>query len=180
MKFIVCIISRPNYAHSSVFREIAETIHFALLELGHDSIITSSLSFTDRIYIILGSNLIDFDGMKLPPCSILYNFEQIHKQSPWFNKRVIAEFKNYLVWDYSAQNIKAWQQYDVNRCQLLKLGYMHQLSRIKPTYKQDIDVLFYGSINERRRKILNDLHAIGLKIKVLPVGTYGKKRDDCA
>ncbi|MGK7910625.1 MAG: methyltransferase domain-containing protein [Synechococcus sp.] len=178
MKFTVCIISRPNYKHSSVFSEIAETIHFALLELGHDSIISSNLDFSDRIYIILGSNLIDFDTMQLPPCTILYNFEQVHDRSPWVNERVISEFKNYLVLDYNAENIQAWQHYGVNRCQLLKLGYMPQLSRINPPLNQDIDVLFYGSMNKRRRKILIALRARGIKIKVLPVGMYGKERDD--
>ncbi|MEM9534596.1 MAG: methyltransferase domain-containing protein [Cyanobacteria bacterium P01_E01_bin.45] len=55
---------------------------------------------------------------------------------------------------------------------------MPQLSRIEAPLKQDIDVLFYGSINERRRKILIDLRSRGLKVKALSGGLYGKKRDD--
>jgi hypothetical protein len=41
---------------------------------------------------------------------------------------------------------------------------------------QDIDVLFYGSINPRRRKILEELLALGVNLKVL-YGVYGEDRD---
>jgi hypothetical protein len=40
-------------------------------------------------------------------------------------------------------------------------------------------VLFYGSLNERRTRKLHDLLDAGLKVKVLPLGTYGAERDEC-
>ena len=43
-------------------------------------------------------------------------------------------------------------------------------------YNKDIDVLFVGGLTERRRKILNQLKILGIKIKHL-FGSYGQDRD---
>jgi hypothetical protein len=52
---------------------------------------------------------------------------------------------------------------------------MPQLTRIQPS-KEDIDVLFYGSLNERRVKVLGKLQEKGVKVTDL-FGVYGHKRD---
>src|ERR1700727_1551077 len=57
------------------------------------------------------------------------------------------------------------------------LGYVPELSQIKASPAQDIDVLFYGSLNERRTAILNALKNAGLKVHTV-FGIYGKKRDE--
>jgi hypothetical protein len=51
-----------------------------------------------------------------------------------------------------------------------------ELTRIKPAPEEDIDILLYGSLNERRLNILKQLHNIGLKVEAL-FGVYGKQRD---
>jgi hypothetical protein len=60
---------------------------------------------------------------------------------------------------------------------LCPIGYVPNLSRIKPTQKQDIDVLFIGSVNKRRRQILNSLQAAGIDIR-WGFDIYGQQRDD--
>jgi hypothetical protein len=50
------------------------------------------------------------------------------------------------------------------------------LSRIKPVPRQDIDILWYGSLNERRSHILQQLHDRGCIVKAL-FGVYGEERD---
>jgi glycosyltransferase involved in cell wall biosynthesis len=57
-----------------------------------------------------------------------------------------------------------------------KLGFQKELSRIKKSPHPEIDILFYGSLNERRQKILTQLEARGLKVKSV-VGLYGNERD---
>lgn len=52
---------------------------------------------------------------------------------------------------------------------------MPQLTRIPTVAHQDIDVLFYGAINERRKNILEGLIARGLRIEFLS-GVY---REEC-
>jgi hypothetical protein len=59
----------------------------------------------------------------------------------------------------------------------LKIGFQRELARLDSSTPKEIDVLFYGSVNERRKVILDGLEAKGLKVKVL-FGVYGKDRDE--
>jgi hypothetical protein len=52
-----------------------------------------------------------------------------------------------------------------------------ELSRIKIKVVKDIDVLFYGLINDRIAKILGDYKCSGLNIHT-SFGIYEKDRDD--
>ena len=59
------------------------------------------------------------------------------------------------------------------------IGYEDSLTKIPQLSedKKDIDVLFYGSMNERRKKVLDQLSANGLNVVVL-FGKYGSERDE--
>jgi hypothetical protein len=50
------------------------------------------------------------------------------------------------------------------------------LTRIPTDQEKDIDVLFYGSVNERRARILDELKSRGLNVVSL-FGVYGAERD---
>ena len=58
-KFAVTLVCPDGYIHSLALLEIAETINFALLNLGHDSILSTDLSAPHRRQIILGAHLLD-------------------------------------------------------------------------------------------------------------------------
>jgi hypothetical protein len=57
----------------------------------------------------------------------------------------------------------------------LPVGYHEKLELIEQRQEKDIDVLFYGCVNERRKKVLDEL--AGTKLVVL-FGKYGKERDE--
>jgi hypothetical protein len=175
MKFAVSIISPPAYQHSEAFREIGETIHYALLEMGYNSILTSQTDIPEHQHIILGSNLLPFYDIKISPNSILYNLEQITPDSPWLQPALLAILQQYPVWDYSQNNIKEFVQLGITSVQYLPIGYVPQLTRIDQA-EEDIDVLFYGSLNERRWHIIQSLKAHGVKAEAV-FGVYGNERD---
>jgi len=56
------------------------------------------------------------------------------------------------------------------------IGYVPELTRIAPAEKT-IDVLFVGSINERRGRILRQLARSGARVEAR-FNVYGKIRDD--
>ena len=175
MKFAVSIVSPQGYQHSKVFQEIGETIHYALLEMGHDSILTSQTDIPNRQHIILGSNLLPFYPTKISSRSILYNLEQITPDSPWLQSAFLDILRQYPVWDYSQSNIKQLTRLGITSVQHLPIGYMSQLTRICPV-DEDIDVLLYSSLNERRWHIIKSLKAHGVKAEAV-FGLYGKERD---
>ena len=176
LKFAVSIISPPNYLHSEAFREVAETIHYALLELGYDTVLSSKIDFSDRQHIILGANLLPSMTTLPPKGSILYNLEQVDLQSPWFQPAMLEFYKNYPLWDCSVKNIEQFHRLGIENVQHVPIGYVSQLTRISQSEEQDIDVLFYGSMNQRRQHIIDSLKLHGVNVLAV-FGKYGPERD---
>jgi hypothetical protein len=98
---------------------------------------------------------------------IIYNTE--HPSSPFMTPQYKSLLEEYPVWSY----------YPDGPGKYVPIGYMPQMSRIPKPQLQPVDVLFYGSMNERRLRILNKLVIRGLYVKVLRLGTYGAERDKC-
>lgn len=175
MRFAVAIVSAPNYPHSEAFREVAEALHHGLIALGHDSVLTRRLTHEKRRTIVLGSNLLPALGQRPPRKAILYNLEQVQAGSAWLTPQLLALFREYTVWDYSARNAARLVELGVSPPTLVPVGYVPELTRIVPA-TEDIDVLFYGSMNERRQRIIEALRARGLRVGTL-FAVYGPARD---
>lgn len=175
MQFAVAIVSPPGYLYSEAFREVAETVHYALLALGHDSLLTDRLDYDDRHTIVLGSNLLAHYGLEPPGNAILYNFEQVYEGSPWMTPALLALFRRYPVWDYSQANIEHLAAWHVPRLAHVRVGFVPELTRIAAV-PEDIDVLFYGSNSPRRRAVLDSLRARGFRVEWL-FGAFGVGRD---
>jgi hypothetical protein len=175
LRFAVSIISPPGYLHSEATREAAEAIHYGLLALGYDSILTSQTDCQDRRHILLCPNLLPHYPLPITHDSILYNLDQVSPDSPWFQPRLFELFRQYRVWDYSQRNIEELARAGIQGVRHLPLGYVPQLTRIARV-EEDIDVLFYGCLNARRLQVVTALRDSGLKIAVV-FGVYGPERD---
>ena len=176
MKFAVTIVSPPGYVHSAAFQEVAETIHYSLLALGHDSVLTSSGILEGRRHIVLGSNLLTTYRLPIGDNAILYNLEQVDPDSPWFRPELLDIFRRYTLWDYSGQNARALAAMGINVGHVLPIGYTKELTRFQPAAVQDIDVLFVGSLPPRRKQVLDQMTALGLRVAA-GFGLYGQQRD---
>lgn len=172
------VIVRPSgYQHSSAFLEIAETIMYGLKSLGYTALIVENEFSENNVNIILGVHLIHEDIMdKLPKSTIIYNLEQFDSQS-MLNNATFRKYKRFTVWDYSKRNIEKFKTLGFgNHIYHVPIGYVPELTRITKSSTQDIDVLFYGSINERRAQIIEELKQNGLNVVSL-FGVYGEERD---
>lgn len=176
MNFAVLIVHPPDYQHSECFREVAETIHHGLLRLGHDSILADNALIFGRQHIVLGSNLIAFHPIWPPEDSIVYNLEQLKDNHAWDNATFREVLRNYSVWDYSSDNKSELKKLGIAVETILPIGYSEHLTRIAKAADPDIDVLFIGSPNDRRLRLLDRMRALGLNVVHL-FGKYGKERD---
>lgn len=177
MKFNICIIQPKDYVHSMAFWELAELLLYSLHDLGHSAMIQFNKIDTDCKNILIGFHLLDIKyASQLPKNSVLINAEQFLGGTPW-NENILQWIRSFEVWDYSTQNIDFFKEQGLENIKYLELGYQKELSRIQKNLTQDIDVLFYGSINDRRSKILESLKESGLNVHA-SFGVYGKDRDD--
>jgi hypothetical protein len=178
MKFNICIVQPNDYIHVLAFWELAELIHYSLAELGHESHLQFKRIENDCTNIVLGCHLLGIELIpKMPASTIFINTEQIYADDTAWNNNIYEWARNFQFWDYSQQNIAKFNSLGISNVKLLQLGFQKELSRIKKDLNPDIDVLFYGSINVRRQKIIDELRARGLEVKSV-FGVYGKERDE--
>ena len=174
--YLISIIRPTGYVHSSCFQEIAETLDCALRGLGHRAAVVENIVDRQATNIVLGAHLLSEAEMKtLPAGTILYNLEQL--SSSHLSDQYYCLAERYQIWDYSPLNLAKWEE---RVClftpRLVEVGYVPELRRIVSRDEQDIDVLFYGSVNEHRREILVALERAGATVHCA-FGVYGKERD---
>jgi SAM-dependent methyltransferase len=174
MKLAICIVSPPGYVHSEVFREIGETLESAIRALNHDVVLTTQTDLPGRRTVVLGSNLLSRHPHNLTRGTILYNLEQV-EPGPWFESGTLELFRRYRVWDYSERNAAEFEKLALPRPRVVPIGWAPTLARIEPAH-EDIDVLFYGSMNERRWAVIEELLRSGVRVETA-FGVYGKARD---
>lgn len=144
-------ILTPPHRYNHGLDEVTVTIRCGLAHLA-----ATGFAMPDRP-IVVGAHLLATDI----PAAVLYNFEQ--HGSPQLNETTLDRFRRHEVWDYSPSNI-AWLAELGVKAKYVPIGYVPELKRIEPAATQDIDVLFYGLVNNRRRKILDGLRGAGLNV----------------
>jgi predicted O-linked N-acetylglucosamine transferase (SPINDLY family) len=174
----IVIVAPDGYAHSRAFDEFAETLLHGFRALGKEVAIARNAFDRHGLNIVLGANLLTAEtAALLPRRVVIYNLEQIYADSPWVTPTLLELFGKFEVWDYSRRNVAAIQTLAPQaRVKFVPVGSMPQMHRIAASEEQDIDVLFYGSINDRRRHILDELAKQGVKVKAA-FGVYGSERD---
>jgi SAM-dependent methyltransferase len=176
-KYQITLVRPEGFLHTEAFREVAETLQFGLRSVGHLAQIQDNAIDATATNIILGAHLLTVEDCgKVPRGSVLYNLEQLG--GPNLPKQFYELARRHQVWDYSLSNIDKWKQMGCAFPPVhVPLGYVPELNRIKASPIQDIDVLFYGSLNERRSGILKALKDAGAKVHTV-FGVYGKERDE--
>ena len=177
----VCLIKPKNYIHYLALQELAELIHFSVLELGLKSQITFNYCDNNPSTknIVLGAHLLNDNLIEdIPENTIIFNTEQIEWITENWKKKILnLARKNIIFWDYSQYNLDYLSKTINIKGKLFQIGYQKELNRINQNIDKNIDVLFYGSINTRRENIINKLKDRKINVKTL-FGVYGKERDD--
>ncbi len=163
-------VSVEGYPHTKAFNTVAMTLQKAVTDLGFASGIDHRAEKYVKNWngVVLGAHLLKGE---LSDC-IVYNLEQITPESPLVNEHYLSLLRKNRVWDYSKRNIAELKKLGVDAVHM-PVGYHSCLAKIPKGYLPQIDCLFYGSVNERRKIMLESVMAT-------PVfGIYGKKLDVC-
>lgn len=158
-----CVISRPN--DFNPFESVKNMIESKF----------SKLSEHDNTLVILGYNVgfniaeyrKKYPGWKI----VIYQLEQVfNNMSFWYNmnssnpgiidrtkqvKRSLLECDE--IWDYDLDNIEFLKTEGFTNIKHVPLFYSESVVREKRVIRKEYDILFYGSVNDRRAKYLSEL-----------------------
>ncbi|MGO9659922.1 MAG: hypothetical protein ACLQVK_19725 [Acidimicrobiales bacterium] len=177
--FQVTVIKPDGYMHSAALAEVAETVVFGFRSLGVGATLAvNELQVPGPPAVLLGAHLLTTQEVALVPSSaVIYNLEQVQLSSSWCASDYLGLLRRCQVWDYGKRNIASLRQLGLAGGAVhVPIGYVPQLTRIPRHPRQDIDVLFYGSINERRARVLAQLRDRGINTQAV-FGVYGAARD---
>lgn len=173
------MINRNSHieAASSPFQEIAETLVYALRALGVSADLHYNRIGCARPTILLGAlNLFQEEAARVPDNAVIYNLEQVSAEGVPMKPHYMDMLRRCRVWDYSRRNVAALARWGV-RARLMPIGHRPEMERIPAlSGGEDIDVLFYGAMNDRRRRVLVELSESGVECVALQ-NYYGAERD---
>jgi hypothetical protein len=161
------------------FAEVGFLIKHSLVSCGIPCDIAANDMAPGKINIIVGWHLLHFKKEYSSFKYIPYQLEQLSPET-WkaFAEDTVQVLSHaFRVWDYSEENISFLKKQGINALHL-PIGYHQSLEQIPQGRTKDIDILFFGSIGERRKKILDNLLQLK-KIRLQALfGVYGRERDE--
>jgi hypothetical protein len=177
-KFNILVVRPPDgslFHHA--YSGAAMVLGAALKRLGFPTRIAENEMIRDATNIVLGAQYLETELTDtLPPNTIIYNTEMILPSNP-FLPTLVTFSKRFETWDYSERNMRIWRELGISqRVRWLQPGYVPECTTIDRATPTDIDALFYGQLNARRRAILDDLARHDVRTYVLQ-NRYGAARD---
>lgn len=188
-RYTVWIVQPKMDPHARGVVEVAAGLAYSLRALGHDvafdpgrgAQIENPSPAADGTFgrlIVLNANRLP--DMPLPADAIIYQHEQVQTEgdygAAWLQSAYVKLLRRHLVWDYSKTNIDRLRSLGCERLVECGVGYWPGLATVQPVEREDIDVLFVGSMNDRRVKVLQECQRRGLRAQNL-FGVYGEERD---
>lgn len=179
MKFNIVLAlppeDRESFVHAQCFLETADLLRYGLEDLGYEVIFGEGLQ-RDHLNIILGYQFLYGQKISSEYKCIVYQLEELSELEGWPLKNLETLMSpSCVVWDFSERNIDFLAERGI-RAVLKPLGFHQKMFRIKYRQNKDVDILFYGSKNERRMKILKELER-KFNVEIL-CGIYGHERDE--
>jgi hypothetical protein len=163
--------------YCEAFTELVDLLEASLRDLGHTVTKGRNQFRASATNILLGGNMLKAStippGIKL----IVYQLEQLHEGSTWWNDDIRTILKRAdEVWDYDPSNIAFLKEHLGIEAKHVPIGYHKALIRV-PRREKDIDCLHFGSMNERRQKIIESIEAAGTKVHCV-YNMWGRERDE--
>lgn len=175
--FHICVLVPEKNPHAACFHETSLLLYNSLTSLGFASDIAVNKLDSKKINIILGSNLLSTTKIPSGYKYIVYQLEQLNDKEGWYTESMHSLLSQAeAVWDYSLFNIEFLKSRNIHALHLPP-GYHPSLELINHSTNPDIDILFFGSINERRKELLNQILADHRYRLQVVYGVYGKVRD---
>ncbi len=175
----VCVVRPPGYLHSLVLADPARYLQDRLTAAGVPTTFGANRLRHDAVNFVFGAHL-GFDPQWAREFDVvLVNLEQLGDGGAAVTPQYLDLLRTCRAVDYDAGNVSAYAD-DPCDVPLLTVGYAPYLGAAPPVPwdEREIDVLFVGGMNERRRDVLERIGATGVGLVVFDAPVYGAERDE--
>ena len=169
------------YSNNNAFTDIENGI----VDYLHDNrikctIVKEIIRNDDDLYVLFGLNNFT-EHTYVPKNYIAIQLEQSGVPNTDWSTPIYFKLLNGAkqVWDYSMTNINNLKKHITAPFVYMPLLYMkHLTAKDRLTVKKDIDVLFIGMLNDKRKAFIDKLHNNGIKVHVAKnYDLWGENRD---
>lgn len=174
----LCIVQPPGYVHSLGLVDQARYFRFQFRRLGATVTMAKNRLRHDAVNFIFGAHL-GFDATQRQRYSCIFvNLEQIGEGGAQVSPDYLKLLSTSAVVDYDACNVAGYA-IDAGDVPLVPFLYAPYLAPAEPLPLEErpIDLLFFGSMNPRRRAWLDRIEALGHVVSVFDGPLYGPERD---
>jgi SAM-dependent methyltransferase len=174
----LCIQQPGGYVHSIGLLDPARYFRYQFGRLGAEVSVAKNRLRHDAVNFVFGSHL-GFDaGQRERHACIFVNLEQTGAGGADLPAEYVRLLAGSAVVDYEPANVAGYAKHpeDVAIVPLLNAPYLKPAAGVA-LEDRPIDLLFIGSMNERRRAWLDRIRATGRQVTTLASALYGAERD---
>jgi SAM-dependent methyltransferase len=173
------IVQPQGYVHSLCFLDQARYLRYHLARLGVDCRLSKNRLYRDRVNIVFGAHL-GFDAQLTRQFAcVFFNLEQVGPDGAALTPDYLKLIASQPTLDYDAQNQCIYAPASASPLvTFLDAPYLRAAQPSMPLAQRPIDLLFFGSGNERRRELIGRIEATGRQVAVFDQPLYGPERDE--
>jgi len=174
----LCIVQPRGYVHSLGLIDQARYFRYQFRRLGASVSVAKNRLRHDAVNFVFGAHL----GFDAAQCSrhacVVVQLEQIGQGGAHLRPDYLKLLQQAAVVDYDLDNVGAYSRApeDVPIVPFLHAPYLAPAQSL-PLEDRPIDLLFIGSMNERRRRWLDRIEAQGLAVSIFDAALYADERD---
>lgn len=177
-KIHLSIVQPPGYIHSQGFLDQARYARYQFRKQGAVVTIGKNRLREDAINLVFGAHLGFEAKLKDRFTCVFVNLEQLGEGGATVSKDYIRLLSSSAVMDYDVRNLAAYGCKDGD-IPIVSFQYAPYLSGTPavPIEDRPIDLLFFGSINERRKAFFHRIESCGWSVSRFDHPLYGDERD---
>lgn len=175
----LCILQPPGYVHSMALLDAALYFRHQFRRQGTEATIAKNRLRQGMPNLVFGAHLGFDPQLARTFCCVFVNLEQLGPSGSRPAPRYLELLRGAPVIDYDADNPCAYGR-DPASVPLIGFGhapYLEPAAAALPLEERPFDLLFFGSINLRRRQIFERIERTGRTVVVFDGPVYGPERD---
>ncbi len=174
----LCIVQPAGYLHSLGLVDQARYFRFQFRRLGATVTMAKNRLRHDAVNFVFGAHLGFEPAQRQRHTCIFVNLEQLGEGGAQVTPEYLKLLGTSAVVDYDADNVASYaiEAGDVPLIPFLHAPYLTPAEPL-PLEERPIDLLFFGSMNPRRRAWIDRIEALGHAVSVFDGPLYGAERD---